>query len=153
MVTARDVRESEFTTLRLRVGFDMKSVDDFLDRVAETLDARERGAHPPSEGVSVTDVQEPNFPASWWREGYEQSEVRALLDDVAATLSRPPAAPGRLVGMDPVELGKRVEAAGRAAPVATPVRAVGPGGRVFTVTDVSSRGDGVRLHLRATDQG
>lgn len=88
MVTAGGVRESQFATVRLKVGLDMKSVDDFLDRIAETLDARERGAPPPSGGVSLAEVREANFPATWWRGGYEPGEVRALLDDVVATLSR-----------------------------------------------------------------
>jgi DivIVA domain-containing protein len=39
LLTADDVREKEFSKTKYREGFDQDEVDDFLDRVAETIEA------------------------------------------------------------------------------------------------------------------
>ena len=81
LLTADDVREKEFSKTKYREGFDQDEVDDFLDAVAETIDAltRERDraqadvraaeASPVSPGASAllqaaTDTANPPSPAS-----------------------------------------------------------------------------------------
>ena len=42
LVTAQDVSNQTFTTVRLREGYDQRQVDEFLDRVSESLTALTR---------------------------------------------------------------------------------------------------------------
>jgi len=70
----------QFTPVRLRVGYDMGSVDDFLDRLE---DAASRGL--PLGPV----VAGAHFPSGKLREGYDVGEVDRFLAEMAGA-----AAPG-----------------------------------------------------------
>ena len=59
MITAHEVRTAQFHRADAgKVGYDEVGVDDYLDRVADTLEAIERGGQMPSHAVSATDVVE-----------------------------------------------------------------------------------------------
>ncbi len=81
LLTADDVREKEFSKTKYREGFDQDEVDDFLDDIADTIDAltRERDrlaselraveSSPASTGASAllqaaTDTSTPPSPSS-----------------------------------------------------------------------------------------
>ncbi|WP_277161838.1 DivIVA domain-containing protein [Bifidobacterium sp. ESL0682] len=42
ILTAREVRDKAFQTVRFKEGYDVREVDDFLDEVAETLTQQEQ---------------------------------------------------------------------------------------------------------------
>jgi len=75
MPTADEVRSACFTPVRIREGYDMGAVDDFLDRLAQT---RDRG-----EDVGPL-VSGARFPVVRMREGYAIEEIDAFLDRFAA---------------------------------------------------------------------
>ena len=75
MPTADEIRSACFTPVRIREGYDMGAVDDFLDRLAQT---RDRG-----EDVGPL-VSEARFPVVRMREGYAIEEIDAFLDRFAA---------------------------------------------------------------------
>jgi DivIVA domain-containing protein len=64
LLTADDVREKEFSKTKYREGFDQDEVDDFLDRVAETIEAltverdqlRNRISDAPRGGSAASDL-------------------------------------------------------------------------------------------------
>jgi DivIVA domain-containing protein len=64
LLTADDVREKEFSKTKYREGFDQDEVDDFLDRVAETIEAltverdqlRNRVSDAPRGGSSASEL-------------------------------------------------------------------------------------------------
>lgn len=42
ILTAKDVREHRFQTVRFKEGYDVEEVDDFLDQVSDTIDELDR---------------------------------------------------------------------------------------------------------------
>lgn len=70
---ARLVETARFTPVRLRSGYDMGQVDDFLADLVRTLR---------SGGDPVAPVCAARFATVRLREGYETADVDALLDEV-----------------------------------------------------------------------
>lgn len=56
-LTPQDVRAVQFTTTRMRVGYEMSEVDVFLDEVQATLIAGERELHQAREREAVLRTQ------------------------------------------------------------------------------------------------
>lgn len=77
-ITADQVDAVRFTPVRLREGYNMKEVDDYLDRVTASL----RG----SQTLTSRDVSDVKFTPVRLREGYDMGEVDTFLDVVIATL-------------------------------------------------------------------
>ena len=71
------VHDVRFTLVRLRPGYDMGEVDDFLDRVAAT--ARSGGD---VRGL----LAGARFGSTRWREGYAVDDVDGFLDRLRAAL-------------------------------------------------------------------
>lgn len=98
MTTSHDVLESRFHPTRLRTGYSVDEVDDFLDRCRATLTHYETGgsaaavslAKSPGTGALLTaaDARSVRFPTTKWREGYAMEEVDDLLDQVVNELVR-----------------------------------------------------------------
>jgi DivIVA domain-containing protein len=54
MLTSKDVTRQNFTTTTMRRGYDEREVDDFLDRVIDTLRYYEQGGRPgPQESAAA----------------------------------------------------------------------------------------------------
>ncbi|MEQ4523270.1 DivIVA domain-containing protein [Nocardioides kribbensis] len=70
---ARLVETARFTPVRLRSGYDMGQVDDFLADLVQTLR---------SGGDPVAPATAARFATVRLREGYETADVDALLDEV-----------------------------------------------------------------------
>ncbi|WP_408897038.1 DivIVA domain-containing protein [Nocardioides sp. R1-1] len=68
------IRDARFTPVRFALGYDMRQVDDLLDRLVEALDAG-RPVRPLVEAATFDDAR--------WREGYRKVDVDALLAEVA----------------------------------------------------------------------
>ncbi|QNK54113.1 DivIVA domain-containing protein [Dermacoccus sp. PAMC28757] len=86
MITAHEVRTAQFHRADAgKVGYDEVGVDDYLDRVADTLEAIERGGQMPSHAVSANDVVEVVFSERGPQSagGYDLDDVDDLLDRVA----------------------------------------------------------------------
>lgn len=86
MITAHEVRTAQFHRADAgKVGYDEVGVDDYLDRVADTLEAIERGVQMPSHAVSANDVVEVVFSERGRQSagGYDLDDVDDLLDRVA----------------------------------------------------------------------
>ena len=86
-LSPQDVRAVQFTTTRMRVGYEMSEVDDFLDRVEATLAAGERELQQVRERELVVGqdafglmVSEPEDPAAaeCWDVHRRHVEVRVL---------------------------------------------------------------------------
>jgi DivIVA domain-containing protein len=86
MLTAADVLDAKFAGTKLRQGYDQDEVDDFLDRVAETLTARET-REPTRNALTAAEVEGVRFRATRWREGYDQQQVDEFLGKVRETLA------------------------------------------------------------------
>ena len=56
-LSPQDVRAVQFTTTRMRVGYEMSEVDDFLDRVEATVAAGERELQQVREREAVLRTQ------------------------------------------------------------------------------------------------
>lgn len=68
------IREARFKPVRFATGYDMREVDDFLDRLVEAL----------STGRPVRPlIAAAVFGSTRMREGYSQADVDALLAEVA----------------------------------------------------------------------
>jgi DivIVA domain-containing protein len=83
-LTSREVTRAEFATVRLKEGYDMPEVDDFLDRVVETLTGHERSMYV-STGITATAVQNQEFTTVRIPEGYDMREVDEFLNRVVET--------------------------------------------------------------------
>ena len=81
-VTAADALQVPFRTRRLRAGYDQDQVDDFLDRVAESLTAVRAGTTP---AMTITAVFDARFAVTRFQPGYDQDDVDDFLDRVADT--------------------------------------------------------------------
>lgn len=89
MVSAHEVESAVFGRAGLdRSGYDEVAVDDFLDRVVETLEAVEKGGDLPKGAVTSAEVVETEFPERGARDngGYDMDDVDDLLDRVAQRL-------------------------------------------------------------------
>ena len=86
MLTAADVLDAKFQGTKFRDGYDQSEVDDFLDRVVETLQARESGS-PARHPVTAAEIRGVRFRATRWREGYDQQQVDELLTKVRDSLA------------------------------------------------------------------
>lgn len=86
MITAHEVETAGFRrAARGSVGYDEDAVDDFLDRVVETLSAIERGGERPAKMLSARDVVDVIFTERGPHAsgGYDLDDVDDLLDRVA----------------------------------------------------------------------
>ena len=88
-VTAAEVREVVFTTVRFAEGYDPEEVDALLDEVVETLESRDEPR------LTADDVVNRRFRATKFRAGYHQDEVDVFLDRVVETLRRRTGEAGR----------------------------------------------------------
>ena len=98
MTTSYEVLESRFRPTRLRPGYSVDEVDEYLDRCRATLAHYEEGgraaavtlANDSRETVLLTaaDVRSVRLPTTRWREGYTIEEVDDLLDGVVNELVR-----------------------------------------------------------------
>lgn len=73
MLTSTDVTNQLFSTTQLRRGYEQQEVDEFLDRVVETLRYYEQGGRPGE--------QAPTLPARPEPEGLAQRATRWLRGD------------------------------------------------------------------------
>lgn len=157
-LTSNDVRNVQFTTVRLREGYDMREVDEFLDRIVLTLEERESGRAASASALTGDTVREHQFKTVRLAEGYDLGEVDTFLDNVTATLDEQPptvrsgsaADPGApsaplTNGMTPEALMARLGTAIPACPVTAPIQVIATDGRTFGITDVVVQGDGIRL--------
>lgn len=102
MTTSHEVLESRFRSTRLRPGYSVAEVDDYLDRCRATLAHYEGGGRAgtwPSPTtlskdahdaalLTAADVRSVRLPTTRWREGYAMEEVDDLLDGVVNELVR-----------------------------------------------------------------
>jgi DivIVA domain-containing protein len=95
MLSSTDVDNAEFTTVRLREGYRMEEVDQFLDRVSAELADVEHGRARPGRTLTAQQVRDVAFTTVRMSEGYDMAEVDEFLDAVVASLEeletgRPP---------------------------------------------------------------
>ena len=88
MITAQQVADAQFDEARGTAGFDALAVDDFLDRVIDTLRHVESGKSLPSGSLTARQVVETEFPevTNVTPGGYNMDQVDDLLDLVAQRL-------------------------------------------------------------------
>ena len=79
-----DLRPEQFSTSRLRPGYDPDEVDAFLEAIRETF----LGVREPF--LTSDDVRNKRFSTTRLRPGYDQEEVDALLDEVELRLAASP---------------------------------------------------------------
>lgn len=82
LLTGRVVRQARFPIVTDGLGYVVGEIDDFLDRVAESLDQADMGIPP---DLDRHDVETARFPTTW-RGGYDQDAVDELLDRAARSL-------------------------------------------------------------------
>jgi DivIVA domain-containing protein len=175
MLSAVEVLNQKFAATKFREGYDQDEVDDFLDRVVETLKELEGGPHA-SRPVTTREIGGVRFAVTKWREGYDQREVDDLLDRVRERLTTTPTAtaaakapawqptadaplfPPSTIAAPPAPTGAPIPASvlvtrlqmmwatrPLGAPDVVTVRL--PDGTLRTVTDLASTADGVELVL------
>ncbi|WP_169310121.1 DivIVA domain-containing protein [Sanguibacter keddieii] len=102
MTTSHEVLESRFRSTRLRPGYSVAEVDDYLDRCRATLAHYEGGGRAGTWSSPTTlskdsrdaalltaaEVRSVRLPTTRWREGYVMEEVDDLLDGVVNELVR-----------------------------------------------------------------
>ncbi|WP_281352424.1 DivIVA domain-containing protein [Phytoactinopolyspora alkaliphila] len=76
-------REPEFRTVRMREGYDLDAVDDFVDQVIDALDGR-----PGGKGITPDRIESEEFKVVRMREGYSMDDVDDWLDAAAAELRK-----------------------------------------------------------------
>jgi len=76
-------RDPEFRTVRMREGYDLDAVDDFVDRVIDALDGR---GSPNS--LNPEQIENEEFKVVRMREGYSMDDVDDWLDSAAAELRK-----------------------------------------------------------------
>jgi DivIVA domain-containing protein len=106
--TPADVRSKQFSTTRLRPGYDAQKVNAFIHRIEDelglliqdneglraNLDSVLRGRGKlgdiPQQArrLSPADVRNKQFSTSGFRSGYDAQEVDAFLDEVEAEIGR-----------------------------------------------------------------
>ena len=85
VLSAQDIRDYRFNTTPFARSYKINEVDDFLDRVAEVIDAYERGTKS-SLTLSSAEVLAHDFKTTRFMEGYSIDGVDDLLTQVAGTL-------------------------------------------------------------------
>ena len=87
-----DVRNEQFRSTKYSVGYDQQEVDQFLDRVVDTLSHYEAGATPAAElgasHVSASKIAEVQFAPTRYRQGYDPQDVDQFLDRLAVAFQR-----------------------------------------------------------------
>lgn len=88
MITAQQVADAQFDEAKDTAGFDVFAVDEFLDRVVETLEKLDRNEKLPADALTSTAVVETEFPEVRGVQpgGYDMDQVDDLLDLVAQRL-------------------------------------------------------------------
>lgn len=81
---ARWVEQKQFSTTRLRIGYNEGEVDKFLDSVQDTFSGKR---NPP---LTPADIRNAQFSSTRIRPGYDEEEVDAFLDEVELRLSELP---------------------------------------------------------------
>jgi DivIVA domain-containing protein len=89
-------RDPAFRTVRMREGYDLDAVDDFVDRVIDALEGRAGG-----RSLTPEKIEAQEFKVVRMREGYSMDDVDDWLDDAAAELRRVRAAAGRRAAAPP----------------------------------------------------
>ena len=89
-------RDPAFRTVRMKEGYDLDAVDDFVDRVIDALEGR-----PGGRSLTPEKIEAQEFKVVRMREGYSMDDVDDWLDDAAAELRRMRAAAGRRVATPP----------------------------------------------------
>jgi DivIVA domain-containing protein len=89
-------RDPAFRTVRMREGYDLDAVDDFVDRVIDALEGRAGG-----RSLTPEKIEAQEFKVVRMREGYSMDDVDDWLDDAAAELRRVRAAASRRVATPP----------------------------------------------------
>jgi DivIVA domain-containing protein len=84
VMSAQEVRDIRFATVRLTEGYDEDEVDAFLDRVLLALVEPADGP----QRLTAEEVHEVLFTTTRLREGYDMAQVDEFLDLVAAELDR-----------------------------------------------------------------
>ncbi|WP_421735942.1 DivIVA domain-containing protein [Cellulomonas sp.] len=155
MLTSAEVLNQKFAATKFREGYDQDEVDDFLDRVADTLKERE-GAGRATKPVTAQLIDGIRFQTTKWREGYDQQEVDAFLDRVRAELAvadapAPPPAPVWQPGGTPVisasALVLHLQTMRATRPLGAPdtISVRLPDGTLRPVTDLRNTADGIEL--------
>jgi DivIVA domain-containing protein len=76
-------RDPAFRTVRMREGYDLDAVDDFVDRVIDALAGRAGG-----RSLTPEKIEAQEFKVVRMREGYSMDDVDDWLDDAAGELRR-----------------------------------------------------------------
>jgi DivIVA domain-containing protein len=76
-------RDPAFRTVRMREGYDLDAVDDFVDRVIDALEGRAGG-----RSLTPEKIEAQEFKVVRMREGYSMDDVDDWLDDAAGELRR-----------------------------------------------------------------
>lgn len=97
-----DQRPEQFSTTRLREGYDQDEVDAFLEEIRETF----LGIRKPF--LTSDDVRNKQFSATLLRPGYDRDEVDAYLNEVELRLTAQPL--GQPRGDEPAPEGSRLPA-------------------------------------------
>jgi DivIVA domain-containing protein len=95
-LTPGDVRNKQFSTTRLRPGYEEADVDAFLRRIEEQLrllldenECLRRGdAPPPVRQLSPADMRSVVFRTVRLRPGYDEEDVDRFLDEAEAEIRR-----------------------------------------------------------------
>lgn len=82
-VTATDALTTPFKVARLRTGYDPVQVDDFTDKVAQSLEVAAAGGKPQ---LTLDDLVDAQFTPTRFQGGYNMDQVDDFLDEVADTL-------------------------------------------------------------------
>ncbi len=125
MLTAQQVQNVTFSTVRLGLGYDMVEVDDLLDRLGETLRNYEQGGQ--GRDVTADELSAATFRETKLREGYKPAEIDAFLQEAIETLRAYEAAvagQGTPAAAAPVDQGP---AHAPPVPPAAPAGPVAPG--------------------------
>ena len=70
-----DWQPLRFSTTRLRAGYEITEVNEFVARIEGTLGR----SMPPDRPVTVGDIEKARFTATRFRVGYDEKEVNAAL--------------------------------------------------------------------------
>jgi DivIVA domain-containing protein len=158
MLTSAEVLNQKFAATKFREGYDQDEVDDFLDRVADTLKEREGVGHA-TRPVTAHQIDGIRFSTTKWREGYDQQEVDAFLDRVrqelgAEVVPPPEPVPARLPtagspALSATALVLRLQTMRSTRPLDAPdaVAVRLPDGTLRPVADLRTTADGIEILL------
>lgn len=89
MISSNDLPQARFMVRKIREGYDINEVDDYLDLLSETLKVHETGRSMLSGSaqlVTAEQVMNHRFTATKFRAGYDVVQVGAFLDKVFSAL-------------------------------------------------------------------